>query len=491
MPSQWLPLDFFGPAYRNVAETGLSRLSHVVMNTYIDEANHSQKRPGLLDWVDLGTAAPIDGVFWWETEALLIVLSDKRVWRIDNPGGAATEYGGTGTFLKNVPATFATDTVRAYLANGAKMVHFTRTGSLTDMADGDAPTNVSHVAFIDQYILANLRGTGQWQFSEVTDGIAWRAVDIVTAESSPDNLLAIHTSVGEIILLGATSTEYWVNDGVSPFSVIHGTTLSLGAGSPHTFALLGDPARAHWFTNTRRVIEIPSDKRIPIMTSLSINADLDSLSDVSDARGFQCTIDGLPLYILTFPNADRTFVYNYDLKHWGEWSSWDVVRGVNRRWRANNYAYAKAWNLHIIGDHSNGKLYKASRTYFNDAGDLIRLTRKTGFVDHDVSTLKRCFALRFKFKRAQGNADVSDPKFLLRWRNDSGAWRPFREASLGAEGDHDFYVTFHSLGSYRSRQWELVYTDDAGFELNGVKELVDTGGAPTVSTASTNTSTDT
>lgn len=473
---QWVPVPFFGPAFQNLDESGVVNFATLVKNIYVDEANHTQKRPGLLAWADLGTNAPIDGLFWWDNERLLIAVSDKRVFKIDNVGGAATEISGTATLLKNSPVTFTFDTVRMYIANGGKIVHFTPTGSLTDMADTDAPTSVSHVAFIDQYILANIRGTAQWQFSEVINGLGWRAVDLFTAESSPDNLLALHTDAGEIILLGGETTEYWTNDGTGPFSSTRGTTTSEGAASPHTFAVLD--RRRHWLTEKRRFVEIPLEKRQPAEVSLAINRELDALSDVSDARGFRCSIEGLSLYCLTFPNANRTFIYNYASKHWSEWNDWNTVRGVGDRWRGNNYAYAKPWNLHLVGDHSNGIIYTASRAHKNDNGKSIRLQRRTGFIDHQTSNSKRCYALKFKFKRAQGNGNVTNPTFLLRWRNDDGAWSATREGSLGNSGDHFFYVTFYNLGSYRSRQWELIYTDDAGFDLNGATELVAGDGLP-------------
>lgn len=476
MPAQWTPLFLFGPAYQNVDETGTGELSVKVTNTYIDEANHSRKRPGLTAWCELGTNSPVDGLFWWETQDCLVALSNKRVWLIDNPNGSAAEKSGTGTFLENVPATFTFDANRAYLANGGKIVHFTKAGNLTDMADGDAPTLVSHVAFLDQYILANVRNSGTWQFSEVLDGTSWRAVDIFTAESSPDNLLALYVHQGEIILIGTLNTEFWANDGVSPFSIIRGTNIGEGAASPYTFAILD--RKRHWLTDKRRFIEIPEDKRQPTEVSLPINAELDALSDVSDARGFKCSIEGLSLYILTFPNANRTFVYNYQNKHWSEWDTWDVARGQETRWRGNCYAYAKAWNLHCVGDREVGKIYLASTAYKNDNGTMIRLRRRSGFIHHGTNETKRSFGIRFRFRRAQQNADVPEPHFLLRWRNDTGAWRPYRQGSLGKWGDHDFYVTFWGLGSYRSRQWELVYTDDAGFLMNGVEELVDGVGFP-------------
>lgn len=475
MPAQWTPLFLFGPAYQNVDETGTGDFSVKVTNAYIDEANHVRKRPGLKAWCELGTNAPVDGLFWWETQETLVALSDSRVWLI-NENGWPTEKSGAATFLKNMPATFTFDTNRAYMANGGSIVHFTKGGDLTNMADADAPTSVSHVAFLDQYILANIRNTGQWQFSEVLDGTAWRAVDLFTSESSPDNLQSLHTHQSEIVLIGTLNTEFWANDGVSPFSIIRGTNIGEGSASPYTFAILD--RKRYWLTDKRRFIEIPEDKRQPNEVSLPVNAEFDALSDVSDARGFKCSIDGLSIYILTFPNANRTWAYNYQTKHWTEWDTWDLTRGLPTRWRGNNYAYAKAWNLHCVGDREVGKVYLASQAYKNDAGVMIRMRRRSGFIDHGTNEQKRSFAVRGRFRRAQQNADVAEPFFLLRWRNDTGAWGPYRQGSLGKEGDHDFYVTLYGLGAYRSRQWELVYTDDAGFIMNGFEELVDVIGFP-------------
>ena len=45
------------------------------------------------------------------------------------------------------------------MANGGQMVTYDNTGTTSFMVDADAPTTVSHVAYIDGYLLATNTAT--------------------------------------------------------------------------------------------------------------------------------------------------------------------------------------------------------------------------------------------------------------------------------------------------------------------------------------------
>lgn len=471
---EWKDIPLFGSAYRNIDEIELPELNPLVRNCYVNEANHLVQRPGLQAFINLGISAPIDALYWWEEAQLGIIVADGKVYRITDVNGSTTQYTGSVTINKNRPMTFASDGTNLYLGHGSNIIHWTATGNLTQMADPDAPTQVSHVAFLDQYILANVSSTAaQFQISEVGDGLSWRAVDSFTAESGPDKLRALHSALGEIVLLGTDTVEYWANDGVSPFSVIKGATLPVGAAAGHTFVEFN--RNLLWFSNQRRLLLTEPGKRNPTEVSLPMNREFDSLSDVSDAHGFIANIDGLPLYVLTFPTDDRTFVYNIDKKEFIEWDYFDNINAVSHRWLGNTYMYARSYNQYLVGSRlSNGVVYKASRNINTDDGDPIHVVIRSGFIDYNTSTTKVSYKLRLKLKRSAGDGvNNITPKFKLRFRNNPGAWSNWRQGSLGSVGDYEMFVDFNQLGEYRARQWELEKSDDSHFILAGARELVE------------------
>ena len=180
----WRELPATGDPYRNVDETQLDALQSIVQDAIVDELGMTVKRPGLKLFVDLGTSSSIDGLYWWNAKLMLIVVSAGRVWKITDAAGTKTELTGSTALKTGVRVTFATDGTTLIMANGGAMV--TTTGSsLVTMADVDAPTTVSHVAYLDGYVLANKTGTATFYFSAINDMLTWGAADFASANATP------------------------------------------------------------------------------------------------------------------------------------------------------------------------------------------------------------------------------------------------------------------------------------------------------------------
>jgi hypothetical protein len=183
------------------------------------------------------------------------------------------------------------------------------------------------------------------------------------------------------------------------------------------------------------------------------------------------------LYVLTFPGANRTFVYDLRQNHWtGEWGNWHSASGTYRRFRANAYCYAERWNMHLVGDKSDGYVYNLSNEKFTDgASDVIRSTRKTGFITHGTSNRKRCKRIRLRLKRGVATDAVPSPTMQVRWREQGRAWTPTYSlnVSLGAVGQHELYVELTQCGSYRARQYEFIHSDATEWILMSGQELVE------------------
>lgn len=463
----WKALPLTGDPYANTEEAEMDGVSVSVVDAYVNELGHTVKRPGLNEWNDLGTSARLDGLYWWDEQGVVLSVSNGRVFKHTDFTGTATELLGTTLNVGN-RVTFASGITNAVMANGGRMVH-TDLSTLTQMADGDAPTAVSHVTTLDNYVLANTINSRAVNFSNVLSLTAWDSPDTFQKSGKPDDLVALNEGWSELILSGKGSTEVWYNDGVTPFVRRSNGLIDRGCGAAYTVTRVGNDWI--WLDDKRRFVKL--DQRSPTHISFPYHKLITSFSSVDDAISDNMEVAGFPLYVTSFPSARRTLAYNYQKEGWAEWGYWNTENATYEAFRGSCYCYAKAWNLHLVGDRENGKIYTMSRSHYSDNGNPIRTLRRTGFISHGTSGLKTSNEIAFTFKRGQGNSAVSEPVCTLRWRNHGGAWSNERRMSLGAVGDHYVTARTHRLGEYRRRQYEICHTDASDFVLVDAQEDVE------------------
>jgi hypothetical protein len=215
--------------------------------------------------------------------------------------------------------------------------------------------------------------------------------------------------------------------------------------------------------------------RTPVYVSNPFDKLIQSFLNVDNAVAHVMEIAGYPFYVINFPVSNVTLAYNFQKERWTKWGFWDSNIAEYRRFRGNAYCYARPWNLHLVGDWNNGKIYRSDRTLFDDNGSVMRTFRRTGYVTHGTMNKKRSRQLRIRCKRGVATASRTSPVLALRWRNMDGAWSADHVGSLGAVGETYFEVVFDRLGEYRARQYEVIHTDTTDFILVDAKELVQIG----------------
>lgn len=465
----WQPVPLFGSPYENVEEIELDSVCATVQDGYVNELDHIEKRAGLTSYKDTGTGLPVDGLYWWDEQNCVLAVSNKRVWKITDSAGTMTELTGSTALLSSAPVTFATDGTKCVMANGGNMVH-TDLSTLTTMADADAPTAVTHVGYLDGYLLANSVGTAKFFFSSPTDITAWDALDFASADGEPDYLLALKTGFREVLLLGRSSVEFWVDDGVTPFVRLQGSVQSYGCSAPYSLAKVGNTWM--WLDHERRFVHMEGRAVKPV--SSPYDKVLQQYASVDDAIGYTCSVQGYPLYILNLPTAGQSLVYNYLTQKWCKWGYWNTGSATYGRFRGNAYCFARKWNQHLVGDWANGLIYKMDRDTFTDNSNPIRTLVRTGHINHGMDVTKRSNTLRVKMKRGAGNSTVSDPQLTMRRRVNNGAqWENERWTSLGQVGQHEQFAEWRRNGIYKTVQYEFVHSDDSDCVLIGANEDVE------------------
>ena len=335
-----------------------------------------------------------------------------------------------------------------------------------------APDQVTHVAVHDTYLICNEVGSGRFHYSQVGAAPVFRSTNFANAESDSDDINAIHVAWREVTLFGRKSVEVWYDDGTTPFSRLEGAYTERGVIAPYSIQLIDNVWI--WLDNHRRFSKMQG--RTPVTVSTPFDKVIHGLSRVDDAYSSIIESNGRYFYVVTFPSDKLTLAYDWSANQWFRWGWWNQQFVEHEHFNGRCHAFSPDWGVHLVGDRTTGKVYQIDEKYYTDAGNTIRTIRRTGHVDHGTSRKKMCKGLQVKLKRGAGDDQGTEPKLMVRWRNDNGLWSQLHEISLGKIGDNMLYGHLgrgRSLGTYRARQWEFSHTDNSSMILVEAEELVE------------------
>lgn len=470
-----LPLE--AKPYRNLnesAQVGIARFYDAIKN----DAMGNERRPGLGGptsnyFISLGTGKPVDTVYEWEYQGLNISVSGGRIFKVQS-SGTATEITGATLLDNGLEATFADFGTTIYMANGGKIVKWTAVNSTCSyIADPDAPTTVSHLGFIDQYLMALDTTADQIKFADVSDPDNWLG-EFFSAESLKDKSRAMLVGWREITVFGSKSTEYFGNTGnsVLPFQRFEGANTERGTIAPYSIQKIDNT----WFflDQERKVIRLAG--RDPQVVSNPFDLEIQKMDTVSDCKSMHITCNGLALYILSFPSEGRTFCYDYKLDVWSEWSYWNQDTGEREEFLGNTSCYMSSWNKHLVGSRKDDKIYYASKDYYQDGSDVCVFEMWLGWIGNGQWTTPS--ELILQVRRGDGPASTTPEPFLEVYYRDRNAnpndnntyWVGPKHVNLGQLGEMDHFARIFRLGRYRNRQYRFVCAENTPVVISGAVE---------------------
>lgn len=354
MPTQKIK----GGGYHNTEEVGLSQdVSALLINGYVDDLDNTIKVPGKKQFVQIGTDATtnvsvgIKGLFFWRNFNVLIAVgNDKNIYWVDMVD--TTNRGivtGAGVSLTGFyPPTFADGKWASgpaiFIADGGRMINLTVTRSgtapylITNVTMAyvldtvNAPGAVSHVAFLDGYILCNNIGTDEIHITvdslDATSATAW--TDTVggpvqhyfRCDYRPDNIIAFTIYNREIVCFSGTSVETWVIDASMtyiPFSRINAACFDIGIAYQAAFCVVDNIL--YWMDNQQQVRAF--DGRNILVISRTMNK---YLTDISTKEAVLCIglVEGRSCLFIILPFAASnsqgvTLCYDTFKKDWALW----------------------------------------------------------------------------------------------------------------------------------------------------------------------------
>jgi hypothetical protein len=416
---------------------------------------------GRVDYVDTYFLFTRPGTNQWyislsESTYDMLVNSPIATGTITNNGSSYTN----GTYT-NVPLTggAGTGAIATILVQGAVITGCT----VTDFGTGYRVGNLLHVNASD------VGGTGSGFTFQVLTAGAFDQLDIAAKVGYPDPLASLIVMHREIWLIGTLTTEIWYNSGAADFTFqqMPGSFIEHGCIAPYSVGK--EDLSIFWLSQDLQgqcIVIQGTNYQAKRISTHAIENEFSGYPVVSDAIGFTYQQEGHVFYQLSFPAANKTWVYDVATSLWHE-RTWTDADGNENRHRANCGAFA--YGLNLVGDWQNGNVYAYDLGAYTDFGGPI--VRRRGF-PHIVDDGKRMFHRQFIADMEVGSATgllVDDkPLVSLRWSDTRGAsWGTPITLSMGSTGEYLVSMQAQRLGMARDRIYELSWSEPYRTALNG------------------------
>lgn len=432
------------------------------------------RAPGLKLKIAVGNG-PIRGL--WEFNNHLYVVSYDKLYKV-NSNYFVTELGTVSGVTG--PVSMADNGTQLFVAcNGPSYIYNSQTGVFAQIADDDFPGAVT-VAYLDGYFVFNEPNSQKIWVTSLLDGTSVDPLDFASAEGSPDGVVGIIADHREIWVFGTNSVEVWYNSGNAdfPLSRIQGAFNELGCAAPYSIAKmdnglfwLGKDARgqgivyrANGYTGQR-------------ISTHAVEWQIQQYANMSDAIGYTYQQDGHSFYVLIFPQANTTWVYDVATQAWHERAGFS--NGEFTRHRSNCQAFFKGDVL--VGDYENGNVYAFDLDDYSDNGSIQKWLRSWRALPTGQNNLKRTaqHSLQLDCETGvgiDGSGQGSDPQVMLRWSDDGGhTWSSEHWVSIGKIGEFYRRAIWRRLGmtlKLRDRVYEVSGTDPVKIAIVGAELIV-------------------
>jgi len=316
----------------------------------------------------------------------------------------------------------------------------------------------------------------------------------------------------EVWAFGTNSIEVWFDSGATDFPLqrIQGAFNELGCAAPYSVAKMDNGL--FWLGRDRRgqgiVYRANGYAGVRISTH-AVEWQIQQYDDLSDAIAYTYQQDGHSFYVLVFPSADTTWVYDAATQAWHERAGFSD--GNFTRHRGNCQMAFN--NKIVVGDFANGNIYAFDLDDFSDNGGIQKWLRSWRALPTGTNTLKRTTQHMMQLDCESGvglnglvvNETIylqteddnylitesgdyliadqeaiatqgANPQVMLRWSDDGGhTWSNEHWASMGKIGEYYRRVIWRRLGmtvKLRDRVYEASGTDPVKIAIMGAELIL-------------------
>lgn len=449
------PIPLFG-----LSQSGKSRsvTSQGHVNLYaeiIEDAEKSKvvyyNTPGLTLFTSFGDT-PVRG--WIAVDNYFYAVHRGIFWKVDN-SGVKTNLGALTTSSGRVSLSYSGTQIA--IADGSNLYCYTLlTTAFVTVGSGLYP-NPSDVTYQDSYFIVTF-GNGVYQISASYDGTTFDALDFASAESNPDGILRVIADHGEIVLCGENTIEYSSNTGAQdfPYATLKGATQEFGLAAKWSLTKYND-SLAGLFINRMGQVQIMMmlGHTLKEISTPELSSLINNYSSFSDATAYSYMLGSHPMYVINFPTAGKTWMYDSTTNLWASLQS-----GLN----GDRYAGEMCLNFltnRLIADYASGNIYRLAEGVYTDNG-MQRPVEITSRHIHNVGNRISISMLQVLFEPGAGLVigQGEDPQVSMSISKDGGFTygnEIFR--SIGQIGQYLYRSIWYRLGQARDWVFRFRITD--------------------------------
>lgn len=433
-----------------------------LQNLYVEQRPQGEKSflvaygtPGEELFVDFG-ATPSRGGLEFEPGSVCYVVHRGVLWEVNNAGvktnrGALLTTTGRVSMAHNGTQVMITDGTYGYIYNTATTV-------FAQITDINFPANPVTVTFLAGRFIANFVNSSRFYCSDLYDGLSWDALNFANAETSPDPIVAVWSSNGQLILLGTLTTEYWGQSGTLdfPFVALQGTATEWGLAATWSIAKY-DNTMAYIVKNRMgQVMVAQLNGYLPKkLSTVDFDSIINNYATTADASGYSYMLGGHPMYVLNFPTAGKSWLYD------GSTGEFTALKSFGSTRHNAEFSFPFLGNT-ILADATDGKLYKLRPNVYTDNGASIeRELVSENIANPDLSNIDLdCLRLDMEVGVGLTSGQGSNPQVGLSVSRDNGkTWGPQMWKPMGKVGEYTTRVEWRRLGSPREASFKITVTD--------------------------------
>lgn len=454
----------------NAADARMVNLFPEIVPEAGKEPAFLQRAPGLRKLATIGDG-PIRGL--WEYNGFMYVVSGNQVYKV-NSSYTATLLGTVAN--ASGPVSMVDNGTQLFIAcNGPSYIYNATTNVFQQITDPDFPGAVT-VGYLDGYFVFNEPNSQRIWVTSILDGLSVDPLDFASAEGSPDGVVGIIVSHRELWVLGTNSVEVWYDAATQGFPLerIQGAFNELGCAAAYSIVKMDNGV--FWLGKDARgqgIVYRANGYTGQRISTHAVEWHIQQYGNLSDTIGYTYQQDGHSFYVLVFPSADTTWVYDVATSAWHERAGF--TNGVFTRHRGNCQVFFN--NEVTIGDYQNGNIYAFDLDVYADDGAIQKWLRTWRALPTGQNNLKRSaqHSLQLDCETGVGLnlGQGSNPEVMLRWSDDGGhTWSNEHWVSIGKIGEYYRRAIWRRLGmtmKIRDRVYEVSMTDPVKIAIMGAE----------------------
>lgn len=391
------------------------------------------QRPGILALSQPpGGSAVGRGVFNWQGDVYAVFAG---VLYKNGTSIGSVEDAGQYRFNSSLGGT-----PKLFLGNGANAYTYNISAGLLHVTGGNFPsTFVRGSAYLDGTMYVMVAAQAEIDGSDINAPDTWSALNEIFAQIEPDFGVALAKQLVYVVALKQWTTEFFFNaqnDTGSPLGPAQNMKLNQGCASADSVQDV--EGTLAWISAARsagyQVVALTDGRLSPISTR-AIDRLIKTLS-LTTIYSWYLVEDGHKFFGFTSTGSNLTLVYDMTEGFWAQWTD-----------KSGNYFPICSSTFDstgtILQHASNGRLYRCSNSYEDDAGDIITVDMYTPNFDGGTKRRKQMNML-------QPICDQKEGSILQVRVNDNdynpAKWSNFRNIDLSVENP-----ILTGMGTFRRR----------------------------------------